>query len=108
MVNIAKNEVSCKNVKSIEDINKQYPYEDKKGKETKKYDDPKVSCGQDDDYNELEYIYDTYLALPIALGTLEEDKALKALCETCRELKNPRKREDFYEKLSEKLGIQIP
>lgn len=93
------------NPTSIKDITDQYNYEDTKG--GGKQDSALVSCGQCGDYNELQYIYDTKLKPLVNRLKITEKQALIALEECCSELKNPRKREDFYELLSKKLKLEI-
>lgn len=95
----------CFDVKTIKNINDQYDYKDEVPQG--KGDALKVSCGQSNNYNELQYIYDEKLNIPIILGHITEDEAMKALCEACKTLPNPRSREDFYDFLSDKLGIDI-
>ncbi|CEI52860.1 MULTISPECIES: hypothetical protein [Acinetobacter] len=91
--------------KTIQDINKQYNYED--GNPGGEKDGPLVSCGQCNGYNELEYIYNEKLLPLIEDDEFTEQEAITALEETCKELKNPRNRTDFYNKLSKKLGVVI-
>jgi len=104
-INVIKNTLYCEEVKSIQDITNQREYVDEipMGKKDKAL----VACGQDDSYNELSYIYTTYLEPLIAKSTLNESEALKALCETCNELPHPRKRSDYYKMVEKKLGIDI-
>ena len=90
---------------SIKEINDKYEYEDTKG--GGKRDASLVSCGQCGDYNELQYIYDTKLKPLVNRFKITEKQALIALEACCSELKNPRKREDFYELLGEKLNLEI-
>lgn len=91
--------------KTIQEINDQYDYEDKKsGGST---DSSLVSCGQCTGYNELKYIYDEKLKPFIDNSKFTKQEAITALEETCSELKNPRKRSDFYQKLSTKLDVTI-
>ncbi|KDN94656.1 hypothetical protein [Hydrogenovibrio marinus] len=98
----------CKGVTTIKGINDQFNYEDEKGDDKEK-DRPWVACGQAKNYNELAYIYDTYLKPYIEKGTFSEEKAIRALCETCHEMGKKRKsRVRFYKKLSDKLGVKIP
>ncbi len=99
------NNKTCVGVNTIKKINDQYNYTDEHP--YGKGDSPEVSCGQTNEYNELQYIFDEKLHLPIILGAISEDEAIKALCEACKNLPNPRKREDFYDFLSDKLGIDI-
>ncbi|MQT66218.1 hypothetical protein GHO42_24450 [Pseudomonas sp. FSL R10-0056] len=93
------------NPTSIKDINDQYDYEDTKG--GGKQDSALVSCGQCGGYNELQYIYDTKLKPLVNRLKITEEQALVALEACCSELKNPRKRKDFYELLGEKLNLEI-
>lgn len=95
----------CSEVETIEEINSQYDYEDEKPKG--KGDSQKVACGQNGDYNELEYIYETKLQRFVTLKVITEKEAVRALCEACKEIKNPRSRQDFYEFLEKKLGITL-
>lgn len=91
--------------KTIKEINNKYSYTDENpGGKT---DASLVSCAQCENYNELQYIYDKKLKPYIDKNKFTEQKAITALEETCNELKNPRKRTDFYEKLSTKLDITI-
>jgi hypothetical protein len=96
---------TCTNVNTIKKINDQYDYKDEHP--YGEGDSLEVSCGQANGYNELQYIYDEKLYLSIILGDITEDKAIKALCEACKNLPNPRNRQDFYDFLSKKLGIDI-
>lgn len=91
--------------KSIKDINDLYDYKDEhpQGKKDSQF----VACGQCNGYNELQYIYDEKLESHISKGTINKAEAIKALSECCAELKNPRNREDFYRRLSQKLLIMI-
>lgn len=102
---IESNQKTCLNVDTIKKINDQYDYKDEHP--YGKGDSHKVSCGQANGYNELQYIYDEKLALSVAVGHITEKEAIKALCEACKNLPNPRSREDFYKYLSNKLNIQI-
>ncbi|WP_300671543.1 hypothetical protein [Desulfoluna sp.] len=95
----------CVGIKSIKDINDQYDYKDEKPKGDG--DSPVVACGQNDSYNELQNIYDNKLASFVSSQRITEKEAIHALCEACRELKNPRGRDDFYKYLSKKLSISI-
>ncbi|OLU26467.1 hypothetical protein [Pseudomonas sp. PA27(2017)] len=91
--------------KNISDINDQYSYSDENP--GGKRDSSLVSCAQCGDYNELKYIYDVKLKPLIDQKKITHDAAIKALDEACKEIKNPRKREDFYKLLTEKLGHTI-
>lgn len=90
---------------SIKDINDKYDYEDTK--DGGKKDSALVSCGQCGDYNELQYIYDEKLEPLIKSKDITKDEAIKALNACCSELKNPRKRKDFYDLLGKKLNVEI-
>lgn len=92
-------------VKTIADINEKYSYEDKAS--GGKNDSPLVSCGQCGNYNELQYIYDEKLKPLVDKKKITKDDAIDALDKACAGVKNPRKREDFYEHLSESLGVKI-
>ena len=91
--------------KTIQDINKQYSYKDENP--GGKGDDSLVSCARCEEYNELKYIYDKKLQPFIEDGELTKQEAITALEETCKELKNPTNRADFYKKLSDKLSVEI-
>ena len=92
-------------ISSIKDINDKYDYEDEYPQG--KGDSPKVACGQNGTYNELQNIYDKYLKPEIDKGTISKQEALDALDSACSSLESPRDRSDFYEHLEEKLGIKI-
>lgn len=95
-----------RSVKSIREINDKYDYEDTYPQG--KGDGPKVSCGQCDSYNELQYIFDTHLQSEIDKKVITEQQALDALDNACASIDNPRDRNDFYEFLNSELGISIP
>lgn len=95
----------CSDVESIEDINNQFDYIDERPNGPG--DNPKVACGQDNGYNELEYIFTEYLEPFIEAGEITNQQALDALCYACHELPNPRDRKDFYQYLSDLLDIPI-
>ena len=96
----------CDDISSIQEINDQYDYKDEYP--NGEGDSELVACGQDDDgYNELEYIYKAKLKKYVDEGRITEEEALKALCKACRDLDNPRKREDFYSKLEIILSLNI-
>jgi hypothetical protein len=90
---------------SIADINANYTYEDTTA--GGKADAPLVSCGQHGGYNELGNILKVKLQPYIDSGKITKQAALNALSECCEEIENPRKREDFYAALTEKLGVTI-
>lgn len=90
---------------SIKDINDQYDYEDTNSGGTQ--DGTLVSCGQCGGYNELEYIYEKKLEPFIKSNEITEKQAINALNACCAELKNPRKRNDFYTLLSKKLNVKV-
>ena len=92
-------------VTTIKEINDQYSYEDKKAGGSK--DSSLVSCGQCTGYNELQYIYDEKLKPFIDQSKFTKQDAITALEKTCKELANPRDRDDFYKKLSTKLSVTI-
>lgn len=91
--------------KTIKDINDKYDYDDERPKGMG--DSPKVACGQDGTYNELQYIYDTYLQAEINDGTITKQEAIDALDSACSKLSNPRARKGFYAHLEKQLGIKI-
>jgi hypothetical protein len=95
-----------KAVNSIEDINSYFDYKD--DKPNGQYDGPRVSCGQNGDYNELRYIYDKYLA-PFIEGdpNTTKKKALEAMCKACFDLTNPRSRSDFYNYIEKELDYDL-
>lgn len=105
MKEMESNNKTCVSINTIKKINDQYDYKDEHP--YGEGDSLEVSCGQANGYNELQYIYDEKLAISVALGFITDDEAIKALCEACKNLPNPRKREDFYKYLSDKLGIAI-
>lgn len=105
MKEMEPNNKTCVAINTIKKINDQYDYKDEHP--YGEGDSLEVSCGQSNGYNELQYIYDEKLAISVALGFITDDEAIKALCEACKNLPNPRKREDFYKYLSDKLGIDI-
>jgi hypothetical protein len=92
-------------IKSIEDINDRYDYVDEHP--NGRGDNPTVSCGQKNDYNELEYIYDNQLLEHIESGAITEEQAVEALFSACFFLDNPRARKDFYKHLTKVLGVEI-
>lgn len=97
--------VDCENIKEIQDINKQYDYEDKiPGDKRNQY----IACGQDGSYNELKNIYEKWLEPEIDKKKFTKEKAIKALCETCAEMDSPRPSRKFKDRLGKKLNINIP
>lgn len=92
-------------VSSIQGINNQYSYRDENPGGKK--DSTRVSCGQDGSYNELQYIYDTYLAPKIASSSFTHQQALDALNSACFNMSSPRDRKDFYKHLETYLGKTI-
>jgi hypothetical protein len=89
-------------IKSIKDINDHFDYTD--DHPNGKYDGKRVACGQKGKYNELEYIYDTYLKVKVESKEFSKEKAIKALASACFNLDTPRDREDFYIYLESTLG----
>lgn len=104
-MNSFKTYLECSDVKTIQDINVQFDYED--GHPHGVGDSPQVACGQSGSYNELQYIYDTYLKKFVDSGSITEQQAIQALCSACHDLSNPRTREEFYKHLEDELGIKI-
>jgi hypothetical protein len=101
MITLAQ-KTKCDLVESIEDINNYFDYKD--DKPNGRYDGPRVSCGQNGNYNELEYIYNKYLAPFIkADPNTTKKKALEAMCKACFDLTNPRSRSDFYRYIEKEL-----
>ncbi|WP_082090802.1 hypothetical protein [Halomonas sp. HG01] len=96
---------TCDDVTSIRDINDQFDYDDEHPKG--EGDSPEVACGQANGYNELKYIYNSKLKNHVVDRKITKEQALKALCCACHDLENPRQREDFYQHLSNTLGIDI-
>ncbi|MCO7227123.1 hypothetical protein [Pleionea sp. CnH1-48] len=90
---------------TIEDITSQYQYEDKVpgGKNDSDY----VSCGQNGSYCELQEIYDKHLKSYVEKGEITKQDALNALDFACRKLESPRDREEYYNVLNDKLGVEI-
>jgi len=97
---------TTKNINEITDITDQYNYEDTNS-DNKSGDRKWVSCGQDDSYNELEFIYNSHLEPHVISKSITKQDALDALNECCKELENPRSRDDFYKCLEKKLDIKI-
>lgn len=91
-------------VTSIADINAKFQYDDKVS--GGKGDGELVSCGQHGTYNELSYIYTTFLKPLIARGSITESAALNAIDQACS-LPSPRKRKAFYKKVEEVLGRTV-
>ena len=99
-----KSGLNCKKGITIEKINKHWNYEDDyPGGEG---DSKLVSCGQQDGYNELEYIL-RKLIKHKGNSNNSEDELIQALCECCNELESPRDRSDFYRCLKKKTGIDL-
>ncbi|NBA98561.1 hypothetical protein GUY40_27155 [Pseudomonas sp. R5(2019)] len=92
-------------LKSIEDINNLYDYQDEhpRGKKDSLF----VACGQCEGCNDLQHIYDEKLAPHVSKGIIKKADAIKALAACCAELNAPRNREDFYRKLSQKLLVMV-
>lgn len=102
----AVKEVEAKTVeRKIRQINNQYAYEDTRPQG--KGDADLVSCGQDNGYDELSYIYKTKLLPFVNKKAITRDQAIDALSACCKELPNPRQRDEYYALLSDKLGIDI-
>lgn len=96
--------VSAMAVKSIQEINDRFKYvDDATGG---KNDGKLVACGQQGGYNELSYIYTTYLKPLVAARKITEQEALDALDKAC-DMKPPRNRSDYYAKLESLLGVKI-
>ena len=95
----------CIDVKSIQDINDQFDYEDIHPQGNG--DSPLVSCGQDDSYNELEYIYDEKLKSFVDEEVITKQQAINALCAACHDLSTQRARNDFYKYLEKELRIKF-
>ncbi|MEX2485557.1 MAG: hypothetical protein WED10_13380 [Brumimicrobium sp.] len=106
-VNALKNilDESCDNITSIEEINAHYSYSDEVPQG--EGDSDIISCGQSENYNELEYIYRTKLLPFIKIGRITKEEAIIALCKVCRDLENPRNRRDFYDRLQDYLSVNI-
>ena len=99
----------CSKVSSIQDINDQYSYEDKKGLGGSLEWDL-LSCGQDgtsNGYNELQRFYDEHIPEKfkgLAFGQITIEK----LCECCKEIPHgQRTHEEFKKCVGKKLGIEI-
>ena len=92
-------------VKTIQDINDKYDYDDTENGGSN--DASLVSCGQCENYNELQYIYDSKLKPHVAAGNFTKQEAIDALDDACKKLSNPRSRVKFYKHLSDKLGVLI-
>lgn len=90
---------------SIKEINDKYDYEDVYF--AKNGDAAVVSCGQNGSYNELSYIYTTHLLPKVEAGIISKQAAIDALDAACATIEVPRKREDFYQFLSEELDVDI-
>jgi hypothetical protein len=91
-------------VKSIKDINDRFQYDDKVSGGNG--DGEQVSCGQHGTYNELSYIYKTFLKPLVEAEKITEQQALDAMDTAC-DLGQPREREDYYTKLEQLLGVKI-
>ena len=98
-------EKSMSKLTSIKDINDKYDYDDEYPEG--EGDSSKVACGQDGTYNELRYIYDTYLKPEVERNSITAQQAIDALDSACSSLSNPRSREDFYAYLKQELGVEI-
>ncbi|MBF0284897.1 MAG: hypothetical protein HQL51_10615 [Magnetococcales bacterium] len=102
----------CSGVETIDDINNMFSYTDEAPGGLG--DNTNVSCGQSNGYNELkDTVYKKYLLPHIKSRKITEDKAIKAMCETCREMQlrfgNDKPRDAFKALLSKNLGgIPIP
>lgn len=90
--------------KTIKEINDQFDYKDEYPGGKK--DPSLVACGQDGDYNELSYIYKTYLRELVEKNDITLDQAIQSLAQACK-LSSPRKREDFYKAVSEHIGFDV-
>ncbi len=95
--------MACELVETIEEVNDLYDYQDEI--DGGAGDADKVSCGQDQNYNELKYIYKNKIKKDYPFIT--EEQAAEALCICCEKLDNPRYRNKFYKCLNEELGISI-
>lgn len=103
-----KDYLACDDVNKITDVTNQFGYEDISG-EHRTMDSQLVSCGQDGSYNELKYIYDQHLSVYVEDGDITKEQAIKGLCEVCHMFESERReRGEFYKKLSEVLGVQVP
>jgi len=102
--NDLQRELQCHDIKTIEDINKKFEYEDTNPPSKK--DGELVSCGQQG-YNELKFILENVLDEHIKVGKITSEDAIKAMCSACFKIKNPRQRSDFYSHLEKCLDIKI-
>ena len=91
-------------VKTIKDINDRFNFDDKVS--GGRGDGELVSCGQHGTYNELSYIYQTFLKPLVEAKKITEQQALDAMDSACN-LKQPRKRVDYYAMLEDHLGMKI-
>lgn len=91
--------------KTIAEINAQYTYTDEfpGGKHDAKF----VSCGQHGSYNELQTAYEAELEEYVDSQAITEQKAIDILDTTCKLLKNPRLRTDFYANIEKELKALI-
>lgn len=97
---------SCDEVTTIKGINNQYDYEDEHPQGD--FDWKLVSCGQsEEDYNEIERIYEEKLKPLIDEEKITKDNAIKAICFACRNLDQPRTWKDFYEELQNYRSINL-
>ncbi|QBZ82174.1 hypothetical protein GHNINEIG_00198 [Hydrogenovibrio crunogenus] len=103
-----KDYLACDDVNKITDVTDQFHYEDISN-EHRDEDSQLVSCGQDDSYNELKYIYNQHLSVYVEEGDITKEQAIKALCEVCHMFDSERRnRDEFYHKLSRLLEVEVP
>lgn len=106
-VELAARLVDCFDVESIQEINDQFNYNDESN-DNRDIDEEYVACGQSERYNELRYIYAKYLEEYIEREQITKQEALEALCWTCHTMgPGPKKRDEFYALLSERLGVPV-
>ena len=95
--------IDCNNVEKITDITDQIEYNDKK--DGGKGDSQKVSCGQDNGYNELQDKYNKYFK---NVKGIPEKLIASIMCKCCKKLKPTGKEtvswNDLYKCMRSKLN----
>ncbi len=88
------NKNDCEQVSEIKDINDMFDYEDKNPQGTS--DRSKMSCGQDNGYNELEYFYENNVSTLKSKFNLNEKQILKIMCECCQKIPHYRRTHEAF------------
>jgi hypothetical protein len=87
---------SCDQISDIEDINDMFDYEDEHPQGPT--DKSKMSCGQNNGYNELEHFYKNNLNTLKSKYKLNKKQILQIMCECCQEISHYHRTHEAFEK----------